>query len=665
VLTATNLSKAFGGQVLFDACNLQLLPGCRYGIVGANGAGKSTLLRILSGEESASTGEVIVPRRARLGVLGQDHFAYEDTRIIDVVMMGAAEAWTALRAHDRMVAAAEAGEAFDADAYARVEDDIARLGGYALEARAAEILEGLNIGADKHASPLRVLSGGYKLRVLLGQVLAGDPDVLLLDEPTNHLDILSVAWLERFLLDYRGCAIVVSHDHRFLDTVCTHILDVDYQAVTQYKGNYTAFNKAKDEERARRQLDIERRKEEIEDHKDFINRFKAKATKARQANSRAKQMARIVIDVLPESSRRYPFFRFTPARPSGREVLTVKGVWKAYGEQIVLADVNFEVRRGERVAIIGPNGIGKSTLLKVLMGLTTADSGTTAWGYEVRPGWFAQDHKEVLNKPEDTLKSWLWSRVPSEGVGFVHSKLAEVLFSNEEVDKKIGNLSGGEAARLVFATIGCEQPNVLVLDEPTNHLDLEGIEALAKGIEAFEGTVVFVSHDRWFVGRLATRVIDLTVDGITDHEGTYDEYLARQAQDRLDREAVIALAREAKRDQKADQRANKVEAAASGDKSAADPTEDKGGGDKKAGGIVLPPPRNAKPKPAAAATKAEPEPEWPEDYDWSQGWQGYAGKAEAKAGKATPAAGGKAGGEPAAAAKGGAEKDAGKGKKKR
>jgi ATPase subunit of ABC transporter with duplicated ATPase domains len=638
VLTATNLSKTFGGQVLFEDCNLQLLPGCRYGIVGANGAGKSTLLRILSGEESSSTGEVVVPRKARLGVLGQDHFRYEETRIIDVVMQGAEEAWAAIKAHDRMVEAADAGEDFDPLEYARVEETLARTNAYALEARAAEVLEGLNIPTARHRQPLKVLSGGYKLRVLLGQVLAGDPDVLLLDEPANHLDILSVAWLERFLVDYRGCAVVVSHDHRFLDTVCTHILDVDYQRVIQYKGNYTAFDKSKIEERQRREQEIERRKEEIEDHKEFINRFKAKATKARQANSRAKQMARIIIDELPESSRRYPLFRFLPARPSGREVLSVKGVWKSYGSQIVLADVTFDVRRGERVAIIGPNGIGKSTLLKVLMGKVSPDSGGSSWGYEARPGYFAQDHKEVLLKGEDTLKGWLWAQVPGEGVGFVHSKLAEVLFSNEEVDKKIHNLSGGEAARLVFATLGVQQPNVLVLDEPTNHLDLEGIDALARGLEAFEGTILFVSHDRWFVSRLATRVIDLTEDGISDHEGTYDEYLARQAKDRLDKEAVIAAAREARRDQRAEPKA-KAEGKAEPKAPAASPS-----------GIVLPPPRNQKPAKATKVDESPAEDEWPADYDWSQGWQGWQTKgakpgAPAQGGGPVPKAEGKADGK--------------------
>jgi len=551
MVTLTDIEKRYGGRVLFTDVNLQLHQGARYGIVGANGAGKSTLLRIVSGEESASAGTVQMPRRARIGVLEQDHFQYDDTRILDVVMMGRREAWDAMQAKEAMLDAADRGEDFDADRFATLEDTVLRLGGYELEARAAEILDGLNIPDDKHDQPLRVLSGGYKLRALLGQVLAGEPEILLLDEPTNHLDIVSIAWLEKFLAAYPGVAIIVSHDHRFLDNVCSHILDVDYERVISYKGNYTAFEKAKVEERGRREQEIEKRRAEIADHKAFIDRFKAKATKARQANSRAKQMAKIELVELPQSSRQHPYFKFEQVRPSGREVLEVKDVWKTYGEKIVLADVSFTVHRGERVAIVGPNGIGKSTLLKGILGKIELDDGSTKWGYETHPGYFAQDHHEVLNKPTASLKSWLWDHAPGQSVGFVHGKLAEVLFTKDDVDKKVANLSGGEGARLVFATLGVQKPNVLVLDEPTNHLDLEGIDGLARGLKKFEGTVLFVSHDRWFVEQLATRVIDLREDGITDFRGTWAEYLEAQEADRLSREAALEAERRKKREAKA------------------------------------------------------------------------------------------------------------------
>ncbi len=591
MVTLTDISKRYGGRILFQDVNLQLHQGCRYGIVGANGAGKSTLLRILSNEESSSTGIVQMPRRARIGVLEQDHFQYDDTRILDVVMMGRTEAWDAMQAKEAMLDAADRGEPFDADRFAELEDTFLRLGGYELEARAAEVLDGLNIPADKHDQPLSVLSGGYKLRVLLGQVLAGEPEILLLDEPTNHLDIVSIAWLEKFLAGYPGVAVIVSHDHLFLDNVCNYILDVDYERVLQYKGNYTAFENAKVEERGRREQEIEKRKSEIADHKAFIDRFKAKASKARQANSRAKQMAKIELVELPQSSRRHPYFKFEQCRPSGREVIEVKDVWKSYGDKIVLADVSFTVHRGERVAIVGPNGIGKSTLLKAMLGKIELDDGATKWGYETHPGYFAQDHHEVLHKPTSSLKSWLWDHAPGQSVGFVHGKLAEVLFDQDDIEKKIENLSGGEGARLVFATLGVQQPNVLVLDEPTNHLDLEGIESLANGLKKFEGTVLFVSHDRWFVDKLATRVIDLREDGITDFRGTWKEYLAAQEADRLCREAALEAERQKKRDAKEAKSAPVAPAATKSsksnkatDSSSGDSKRNKGGGKRKKGG---------------------------------------------------------------------------------
>ncbi|MCA9518695.1 MAG: ABC-F family ATP-binding cassette domain-containing protein [Myxococcales bacterium] len=546
MLTATNLSKTFGSQILFKDANLQLNAGARYGIVGANGSGKSTLLKILTGQVEASTGMVQVPKKARVGTLSQDHYQYEDTPIIEVVMMGHKELWDAIVEKDELLAKADQG--FDMDRYAELEDIVIRYDGYSLEARAAEVLAGLNIPTRVHKDPLRILSGGFKLRALLGQVLASEPDLLLLDEPTNHLDILSIAWLEQFLLKYKGCAAVVSHDHKFLNTVCTHIIDVDYERVTLYTGNYEAFEAAKEEERDRKEGEIAKRKKEIDDHKSFIDRFKAKASKARQAQSKMKQMSKIVIEDLPESSRRYPNFRFVQRRPSGREACEVKGIWKSYGDQLVLGDVGFRVMRGDRLAIIGPNGIGKSTLLKIMMGKLEADSGEVVWGFETYPGYFPQDHKDALSDPSHTLQSWLWEKAPTQPIGFVRGKLAEVLFGPDDVDKKLPNLSGGEGARLVFAGIGVDKPNVLVLDEPTNHLDMEGIEALAEALLEFDGTILFVSHDRWFVSQVATRIIEITEDGVEDFPGTYDEFMAKVATaDHLDRQQVVEAARKQKK----------------------------------------------------------------------------------------------------------------------
>ena len=402
-----------------------------------------------------------------------------------------------------------------------------------------------------HAEPLSTLSGGFKLRVLLAQVLASSPDVLLLDEPTNHLDIVSIRWLEKFLEDFPGTTLVVSHDHRFLDNVATYIVDVDYETISLYKGNYQAFMTGKAEDMERREKEIEKQEKEIADHKAFVDRFRAKATKARQAQSKLKLIDKINVEELPRTSRRYPTFRFQQRRPTGKMVLEMEGVSKAYDDNKVLENVTLRVARKERVAIIGPNGIGKSTLLKIALDYVQADTGEVTWGHETYPGWFAQDHKEQLGEKRTTVEEWLWNVCPAEPIGFVRGHLGAVLFSGDEVKKKLGSLSGGEAARLIFARQVIEKPNVLVLDEPTNHLDLEAIEALVEGLRAFDGTLLFVSHDRWFVGELATRIIEITEDGISDFQGTYEEYLEACGDDHLDSDTVLKKARQAKRDARA------------------------------------------------------------------------------------------------------------------
>ncbi len=553
MLTATDLSMHYGGQTLFQQADLQLDRGHRYGIVGANGAGKSTLLRILAGQEGASGGEVVRQKSCRLGVLEQDHFQYEDVRILDVVMMGNAELWAALVEKEELLANAE--EHFDDARYSELEDVVLRFDGYGLEARAGRILEGLGIPTAVHQQPLRVLSGGFKLRALLARTLASEPDLLFLDEPTNHLDILAIRWLEEFLAEFAGCVVVVSHDLRFLDAVCTDILDVDYERVTAYKGNYSAFVARKAEDRIRLEAEIEKRQAEIAEHKAFVARFAAKATKARQANSRQKRMEKIVIEELPRSSRRHPGFRFQARRQSGREVLKWKGIDKAFGDKVVLCDVTVEVERGDRLAVIGPNGIGKSTLLKIATGQLEPDGGTVTWGHETDVGYFPQDHAEALGDPDQTVLSCLWDVCHDDGMGAVLARLGAVLFDREDADKQVRNLSGGEGARLLFARLAAQKPTVLVLDEPTNHLDLEGIEALANALEAYDGTLIFVSHDRWFVDRLATRIVDIGPDGVDDYRGTYAEYLARQGTDHLDHEAVLAREREERRAAKRRRRA--------------------------------------------------------------------------------------------------------------
>ncbi|HEY9422754.1 MAG TPA: ATP-binding cassette domain-containing protein, partial [Thermoanaerobaculia bacterium] len=543
--------------------SIQFNPGNRYGLVGANGSGKSTFLKILTGEELPSEGTVAMPKRLKLGVLKQDHFRYEHMPILEVAMMGNHDVWEAMVEKERLLANAD--QEFDADRYAEVEDLILRNDGYTLESRAGEVLEGLGIPTEVHRNPLSTLSGGFKLRVLLAQVLAADPDALLLDEPTNHLDILSIRWLEKFMVEsYKGTAIVISHDHRFLDNICTHIVDVDYETAILYPGNYTAFVTAKVTNRDRKEAEIEKREAEIAKHKEFVDRFRAKATKARQAQSKVKMIEKIVIDRLPQTSRRYPTFKFKQVRPSGRAVLEMEGISKAYGDNQVLKDVTFKVERGDRVAIIGPNGIGKSTLLKIAMGETEEDTGKVEWGYETHKGYFSQDHHEIPKGSKQSVEAWLWQFVPTEVIGFVRGNLGMVLFSGDDVKKHVGSLSGGEAARLVFCKLSVTRPNVLILDEPTNHLDLEAIEALVEGLKAYDGTLIFVSHDRWFVSQLADRIFEISPKGINDFKGTYEEYLERLGDDHLDADAVLRMRREQKK---------KAAAAAEVAKAEADPAE--------------------------------------------------------------------------------------------
>jgi ATPase subunit of ABC transporter with duplicated ATPase domains len=552
MIAVSDLGKSFGQQTLFSGVSIQFNPGNRYGLVGANGSGKSTFLKVLSGEEPPSEGSVSMPKRLRLGVLSQDHFQFEAQPILDVAMMGDREVWRAMVDKDELLAHAD--REFDGDRYAALEEVILANDGYTLEARAGEVLEGLGIPTEVHRQPLSTLSGGFKLRVLLAQVLAARPDVLLLDEPTNHLDILSIRWLEKFLTTYGGTVIVISHDHRFLDNVCTHIADVDYETVILYKGNYTAFEEQKVAERDRREIENSRLEKKIADHQAFVDRFRAKATKARQAQSKVKLIEKMADDLepLPQSSRRYPVFRFRQSRPSGKEVLALEGISKRYGDNQVLSDVTLDVQRGDRIAIIGPNGIGKSTLLKIAMGEVKADAGKVEWGYEARPGYFAQDHREQLGGGRQTVEAWLWDIVPTESTSFVRGKLGQVLFSKDEVEKKLPSLSGGEAARLVFCRLMVERPNILVLDEPTNHLDLEAIEALVGALDDYDGTLIFVSHDRWFVSRLARRIVEITPNGISDFRGTYEEYLERLGDDHLDADAVLL---KVKRDKKKDRSA--------------------------------------------------------------------------------------------------------------
>jgi ATPase subunit of ABC transporter with duplicated ATPase domains len=544
LITISDLGKSYGARTLFEGVTLKLVPGSRYGLVGANGSGKTTFLEILAGDETATEGSFSFLKEARVGVLRQDRFMNDAQPILEVAMAGDEVVTRALTEQRELLAS----EHPDAARLVALEDRIAAHDGYTLEARSSAILEGLGIPVPQHRMALATLSGGFKLRVLLAQVLVGGPDVLLLDEPTNHLDILSIRWLERFLAAYKGCAVVISHDQRFLENVATHILDVDYGTVTLFPGSYRSFVREKAALRERKETAIQRAEATIAEKRAWVERFGAKATKASQAQSRLKQIEKMAegVEELETSSRRAPNFAFPIDKKSGRDVLEVSGISKAYGDKRVLVDVSLVVRRGERVAVIGPNGLGKSTLLKIATGHLEPDAGKVTWGHETKVGYFAQDHHETLENPEQTALEVIWETVPDAETAFVRGQLGRVLFSGDDAKKKVGTLSGGEAARLVFCRIMVERPNVLVLDEPTNHLDLESIDALVEAARTYEGTVLFVSHDRAFVSALATRILEVTPQGFRDFPGTYEEYLARCGDDHLDADAVVLEAKKAK-----------------------------------------------------------------------------------------------------------------------
>ncbi|MCG2716234.1 MAG: ATP-binding cassette domain-containing protein [Candidatus Marinimicrobia bacterium] len=529
-----NIGIQFGDRALFENLSLNLTRGNRYGVVGANGSGKTTFLNMLGGGQTPTTGEIRKSSSLKLGVLKQNQYDYEGCRILDVVLMGNHKLWSLIEEKKSIMQRSDLS-AEDGKRLANLEHEISEIDGYNAEGQAAIILKGLGIQQHLLDRTMSVLSGGYKLRVLIGQCLFSNPDVLLLDEPNNHLDIFSIAWLGEFLKDYKGIVIVVSHDQFFLNQISNRILDIDYETIKIYTGDYDNFLIEKRREAEQRQLENERLEKKRQELQAFYERFRAKATKARQAVSRKKQIDKMEDIVIIRSSRISPRFNFTQMRPSGEQVLDVKGLKKSFSNLEVLKNVNFSTNRSDRIAVIGPNGVGKSTLIKVLAGLIPYDEGKIIWGHECHVGYFAQNHKELI-PPGTNVYDWLYSNTPNEKVTTIRTVLGQVLFSGDDTLKKTDVLSGGEAARLVFALLMLKQHNILLLDEPTNHLDLEAIEALITALTEFPGTIIFVSHNRFFVNQLATAVLELTFDGYTFYPGNYDDYLARQQEDYLNRD---------------------------------------------------------------------------------------------------------------------------------
>ena len=532
MITLEKLTKRFGPKILFENVSMRFDPGKRYALVGANGAGKSTLLKVISGEQDSDYGTVEIPKRLRVGVLKQDHFAYEDVKILDAVLMGNKVLWDAMHEKDRLLE----GEMTDEIGMrlAELAGTIGEEDGYMAESNAAEILEGLGIASDRHQDPVSTLAGGYKLRVLIAQTLFGGADVLLLDEPTNHLDLDSIRWLESYLTDtFRGTLVVVSHDRHFMNAIATHVADVDYQTVTTYTGDYDDFIVQKTTGARQLSAETAATKKKIGELKDFVSRFGASASRASQAQARVKEIEKLQATLtVRRSSVVRPYIRFDIDKPSGRDVLRVTGLSKSFGDKKVLDGLDFNLNRGDKMAVIGPSGIGKSTLLKCLVSEYVPDAGTVIWGHETNIGYFAQDHHEALEAGYSAYE-WLHRFDPLADLETVRAVLGRLLFSGDAGLKRTETLSGGEAARLLLAKLILLKNNVVVLDEPTNHLDVESIDALVEALVGYKGTVVMTSHDRHFVSKIGTRVLALTRIGPQLFNGTYEEYLETHGDEHL------------------------------------------------------------------------------------------------------------------------------------
>ncbi|MCH8498858.1 MAG: ABC-F family ATPase [Marinobacter sp.] len=525
MISTANITMQFGAKPLFENVSVKFGSGNRYGLIGANGCGKSTFMKILGGELEPSVGQVMLEPNVRLGKLRQDQFAYEKHSVIDTVIMGHDRLWQVKQERDRIYSLAEMSEE-DGMKVADLETEFAELDGYTAESRAGELLLGVGIPIEQHFGPMSEVAPGWKLRVLLAQALFSDPDVLLLDEPTNHLDINTIRWLEGVLVARNSTMIIISHDRHFLNSVCTHMADLDYGELRLFPGNYDEYMTAATQARERLLSDNAKKKAQIAELQTFVSRFSANASKAKQATSRAKQIDKIQLEEVKPSSRVSPFIRFEQTKKLHRQAVTLEKVSQGFDDELLFRDLSLQVEAGERVAIIGPNGIGKTTLLRTLVGEMPPKQGAVKWTDSADVGYFAQDHAADFEQ-DMNLFDWMgqWT---GGGEQLVRGTLGRMLFSNDDIQKSVKVISGGEQGRMLFGKLILHKPNVLVMDEPTNHLDMESIEALNLALENYPGTLIFVSHDREFVSSLATRILDISETGITDFSGSYDEYLRSQ-----------------------------------------------------------------------------------------------------------------------------------------
>ncbi|MDG0814386.1 ABC-F family ATP-binding cassette domain-containing protein [Cohnella rhizosphaerae] len=524
MITVNNVSLRFGKRPLFEDVNIKFTPGNCYGLIGANGAGKSTFLKILSGEVEPSSGEVHITPGERLAVLKQNHFEYDEFKVLDTVIMGYERLYQVMKEKDAIYAKADFTDE-DGMRAGELEAEFAEMNGWEAESDAAEMLNGLGITTDLHDKQMSELGGNEKVRVLLAQALFGQPNILLLDEPTNHLDLESINWLEEFLARYTGTVIVVSHDRHFLNQVCTHIADIDFSKIQMYVGNYDFWYESSQLATQLMRDQNKKKEDKIKELQAFIQRFSANKSKAKQATSRRKMLDKISLDDIRPSSRKYPFIQFKPEREAGKQIVTIDNVSLTVDGEKLLDGVSFVVNKGDKIALVGPYGQAKTALFQVLMGEVEPDSGSVQWGVTITPAYFPKDNSAYFEGNDDSLVDWLRQYSKDQDESFIRGFLGRMLFSGDEALKKASVLSGGEKVRCMLSKMMLTSANTLLLDEPTNHLDLESITALNNALVDTDETMIFTSHDHQFIQTIANRIIEITPNGLIDRMTTYDEYL--------------------------------------------------------------------------------------------------------------------------------------------
>jgi ATPase subunit of ABC transporter with duplicated ATPase domains len=527
MISTTNISLSYGGRKLFDEVNIKFSPGNCYGLIGANGAGKSTFLKILSGEIEPSTGNVNMPNRARLSILKQDHYAFDQFPVLETVIMGNKKLYQLMQEKDALYAKPDFSEE-DGVKASELEAEFAECNGWEAESEAAILLNGLGITTEYHQLLMKELKSSEKVKVLLAQALVGNPDVLLLDEPTNHLDIAAIRWLENFLSDFKNTVIVVSHDRHFLNRVCTHMADIDFKKITSYAGNYDFWRQSSELAMHLRGNERKKSEEKAKELKEFIQRFSANASKSKQATSRQKQLEKLEIADLPVSTRKYPYVQFDQGREAGKDILTVKNISKTIEGVKILDNISFSLSKGEKIAFVSPNDLSLTTLFQILAGELEPDQGQVSWGVTTSLSYFPTENSSYFNGNETNLVDWLRQYSQDQTESFIRGFLGKMLFSGEEVLKSPSVLSGGEKVRCLLSKMMLSGANVLIFDGPTSHLDLESITALNEGLIRYKGTLLFTTHDHEFMQTLANRIIEIDQKIVEDTQSSYEEYLEQR-----------------------------------------------------------------------------------------------------------------------------------------